>query len=152
MFVAGSAVEEGESLGAEAGAGISQERGDRVNNAAKRGANRSDNGHVFVTRFWNRWNKTSVGHEFRKLCNDASVPCYGFYRLRHCASTAMSLVATPHVQRKFMRHGQLQQQVVYTHTPDSEVDVAITKAKAKLLGEHVITLNEETNQEQGGGA
>lgn len=37
----------------------------------------------------------------------------------------MSLVATPHVHRKFMRHSQLQQQVTYTHTPDSEVDLAV---------------------------
>ena len=43
----------------------------------------------------------------------AGVPCHGFYRLRHCASTAMSLVASPHVQRKFMRHSQIQQQVTY---------------------------------------
>ena len=131
---------------------IHLERDSRLKKAAKRGVDHCDNGQVFLTRFWNPWNKTSVGHEFRKLCKETKISCYGFYRLRHCASTAMSLVATPHVQRKFMRHGQLQQQVVYTHTPDTEVDLAITKAKSKLLGECDITLNEERSPGQGGDA
>ncbi|MGB2863586.1 MAG: phage integrase N-terminal SAM-like domain-containing protein [Sedimentisphaerales bacterium] len=76
----------------------------------------------------------------------ARIPCYGFYRLRHCASTAMSLVATPHVHRKFMRHSQLQQQVTYTHTPDAEVDKAIMKAKKKLFGEDQAISNKGRNQ------
>lgn len=102
----------------------------------KRKVYHSDNGHVFITRFWKTWSKDATAGQFRKLCKKAKVPCYGFYRLRHCASTAMSLVATPHVHRKFMRHSQLQQQVTYTHTPDVEVDKAVELAKEKLLGEN----------------
>lgn len=90
---------------------------------------------MFVTKYWRPWRKDAVAEQFRKLCKAANVPCYGFYRLRHCASTAVSLVANPHVQRKFMRHSQLQQQVTYTHTPDAEVDAAISKARGKLLRE-----------------
>lgn len=60
----------------------------------------------------------------------------------------MSLVATPHVHRKFMRHSQLQQQVTYTHTPDAEVDKAIMKAKEKLFGEDYAISNEGRNREQ----
>ena len=131
---------------------VRQERVERIARAAKRGAHRDDNGHIFVTKYWRPWNKDAIGLQFNKLCKKAKVPCYGFYRLRHCASTAMSLVATPHVQRKFMRHGQLQQQVVYTHTPDTEVDMAITKAKAKLLGECDITLDVGKSPGQGGDA
>lgn len=100
----------------------------------KRGRPRDDAGRVFVTKYWRPWGKDAVAEQFRKLCKAANVPCYGFYRLRHCASTAISLVANPHVQRKFMRHSQLQQQVTYTHTPDAEVDAAITKARSRLLG------------------
>lgn len=100
---------------------------------ARRNPAASDNGHVFVTRYWRPWNKDATAEEFRKLCKRVGVPCYGFYRLRHCASTAMSLVATPHVHRKFMRHSQLQTQVTYTHTPDGEVDAAVMKAREKLL-------------------
>jgi integrase len=113
---------------------IRQERLELEARMAKRKALRCDNGHVFVTRFWKPWSKDAVAEQFRKLCKKAGVPCYGFYRLRHCASTAMSLVATPHVQRKFMRHSQLQQQVTYTHTPDAEVDLAVMMAREKLLG------------------
>jgi integrase len=112
----------------------------------KREVNHSDYGHVFVTRFWKPWSKDAIAGQFRKLCKKAKVPCYGFYRLRHCASTAMSLVASPHVHRKFMRHSQLQQQVTYTHTPDVEVDKAIVKAKKKLLGENTIISSSERNQ------
>lgn len=100
----------------------------------KRNRRRTDDGHVFTTRYWKRWSKDAVSHEFRKLCEAAKVPCHGFYRLRHCASTAISLVANPHVQRRFMRHAQLQQQVTYTHVPDGEVDDAVEKAKTRLLG------------------
>ncbi len=107
-----------------------------------------DNGHVFVTRFWKPWGKDSIAEQFRRLCQKVNVPCYGFYRLRHCASTVMSLVATPHVHRKFMRHTQLQQQVTYTHTPDVEVDKAIMKAKEKLFGEHRAISDEERNRGQ----
>ena len=116
---------------------------------AKRKIHHSDYGHVFVTRFWKLWSKDAVAEQFRKLCNKAKVSCYGFYRLRHCASTAMSLVATPHVHRKFMRHSQLQQQVTYTHTPDIEVDKAIIKAKEKLLGEEPTISSQEKDQEPG---
>jgi integrase len=119
-----------------------------VERMAQRKVHRSDHGHIFVTRFWRPWNKDAVAEQFRKLCKKAKVPCYGFYRLRHCASTAMSLVATPHVHRKFMRHSQLQQQVTYTHTPDVEVDKAIMKAKEKLFGKNQAISNEERNQEQ----
>jgi integrase len=101
---------------------------------AKRNPTASDDGHIFVTRYWRPWNKDATAEEFRKLCTRVDVPCYGFYRLRHCASTAMSLVATPHVHRKFMRHSQLQTQVTYTHTPDDEVDSAVMRARERLLG------------------
>lgn len=114
--------------------GLRRHRGELITRLAKRGRERSDEGHVFITRFWSPWSKDSVAEQFRKLCRKAGVPCYGFYRLRHCASTAMSLVASPHVQRRFMRHAQLQQQVTYTHTPDAEVDLAIAEARTKLLG------------------
>jgi hypothetical protein len=40
-----------------------------------------------------------------------------------------------------MRHSQLQQQVAYTHTPDTEVDLAVMKAREKLLGENVSIVN-----------
>jgi integrase len=110
-------------------------RGKLIIRLEKRGRPRDDVGRVFVTKYWRPWRKDAVAEQFRKLCKAADVPCYGFYRLRHCASTAVSLVANPHVQRRFMRHSQLQQQVTYTHTPDSEVDAAITKARSRLLGE-----------------
>jgi integrase len=103
--------------------------------------------HVFLTKFGHPWNKDALSEQFRKLCNKAGVPCYGFYRLRHCASTAMSLVASPHVHRKFMRHSQLQQQVTYTHTPDVEVNKAVMKAREKLFGKHCLISNEERSQE-----
>lgn len=119
-----------------------QERIMRRNPAA------SDNGHVFVTRYWRPWDKDATAEEFRKLCKRVGVPCYGFYRLRHCASTAMSLVATPHVHRKFMRHSQLQTQVNYTHTPDGEVDEAVMKAREKLLG--TATSGQESNPARAG--
>jgi integrase len=124
---------------------IRQQRAKLIIRMAQRKVHHSDYGHVFVTRFWKPWNKDAVAGQFRKLCKKAKVQCYGFYRLRHCASTAMSLVATPHVQRKFMRHSQLQQQVTYTHTPDAEVDEAILKAKEKLLGKELVTLSQERN-------
>jgi integrase len=126
---------------------VRHQRDERTAKALKRGAQRCDNGHIFVTRYWRPWNKDAIGLQFNKLCKKAKVPCYGFYRLRHCASTAMSLVSTPHVQRKFMRHGQLQQQVVYTHIPDAEVDAAIAKTKAKLLGQFNLILSEEKSRE-----
>ncbi len=115
---------------------IRKERALLVFRMRKRMVDHSDEGHVFVTRFWKLWTKDAIATQFRRLCKKAKVTCYGFYRLRHCASTAMSLVATPHVHRKFMRHSQLQQQVTYTHTPDIEVDKAIIQAKEKLLGEN----------------
>ncbi len=102
--------------------------------------------HVFLTKFLHPWNKDSIAEEFRKLCKKAGLPCYGFYRLRHCASTAMSLVANPHIHRRFMRHSQLQQQVAYTHTPDAEVDTAVMKAREKLLGLGRATSNPERNR------
>ncbi len=128
---------------------IRQQRAMLIIRMAKRKVHHSDYGHVFVTRFWKPWSKDAVAEQFRKLCKKAEVLCYGFYRLRHCASTAMSLVATPHVHRKFMRHSQLQQQVTYTHTPDIEVDKAIIKAKEKLLGEDTPISSLEKNQEPG---
>jgi len=127
---------------------IEQQRSRHILRLAKRAGVRSDKGHVFVTRFWRLWNRDAIAEQFRKLCKKAGLPCYGFYRLRYCASTAMSLVATPHVQRKFMRHSQLQQQVTYTHTPDTEVDLAVMKAKEKLLGRDGSILSEEKNQKQ----
>jgi len=113
---------------------LKQERHNLIDRLAKRDRTRSDMGHLFTTKYWRPWSKNAVAGQFRKLCKKAGVSCYGFYRLRHCASTAMSLVTTPHVQRKFMRHSQLQQQVTYTHAPDGEVDIAVMKARAKLLG------------------
>ncbi|MHC4299110.1 MAG: tyrosine-type recombinase/integrase [Planctomycetota bacterium] len=127
---------------------IKDKRAELIARMAKRKIHHCDDGNVFMTRFWRPWNKDAVAEQFRKLCKKAKVPCYGFYRLRHCASTAMSLVATAHVHRKFMRHSQLQQQVTYTHTPDIEVDRAVMKAKMKLLGEDGFTSDEERNLEQ----
>ncbi len=115
---------------------------------SKRGRRRSDAGSIFVTKFWKPWSKDAVAEQFRRLCKKAKVPCYGFYRLRHCASTAMSLVTTPHVQRKFMRHSKLQQQVTYTHAPDVEVDGAIMKARGKLLGGLRVIGGSQRSQEQ----
>jgi len=95
---------------------IRQERAALIKRTLKRNVvDHNDNGHVFVTRFWRPWHKDAISEEFRKLCKKAGVECYGIYRLRHCASTAVSMVASPHVQRKFMRHSQLQQQVTYTN-------------------------------------
>ena len=124
-----------------------QERAERIDRLAKRGRERSDNGQIFVTRYWKPWSKDSVAEQFRKLCDRSGVPCYGIYRLRHCSSTAMSLVATPHVHRRFMRHAQLQQQVTYTHTPDSEVDAALLKTKERLLGKSTPTSGQGKNPE-----
>jgi integrase len=93
--------------------------------------------HVFVTMFGKTWSKDSLAEQFRELCKKAGVPCHGFYRLRHCASTAVSLVASPHVQRKFMRHSQIQQQVAYTHMPDAEVDAAVMKTRGGTAGQDV---------------
>jgi integrase len=115
-------------------ADLTRQRQKLVQRLARRGRERSDAGHVFVTKYWRPWNKDAVAEQFRKLCKRAGVPCYGFYRLRHCASTAMALVAMPHVHRKFLRHKQLQQQVTYTHTPDDEVDAAVMRARERLLG------------------
>ena len=112
---------------------LKEEREERIIRLAKRTRLRSDEGHVFVTKFWRLWGKDALALQFRRLCRKAKVSCYGFYRLRHCASTAVALVTTPHVQRKFMRHSNLQQQVTYTHAPDGEVDAAIMKARARLL-------------------
>ena len=114
---------------------LRKERYELIARLARRGRKRSDHGRVFVTKYWRPWNRDAVAEQFRKLCQKAGVPCYGFYRLRHCASTALSLVAMPHVHRKFMRHKQLQQQAAYTHAPDAEVDTAIMKAYPKLLGD-----------------
>lgn len=127
---------------------IKQERAALIKRTLNRNIGRSDYGHVFVTRFWRPWHKDAISGEFRKLCKKVSVECYGIYRLRHCASTAVSMVASPHVQRKFMRHSQLQQQITYTHTPDAEVDKAIKEARKKLIGENIVTLVQERNQEQ----
>jgi len=127
---------------------IHRQRAVLIMKTAKRPLNNSDYGHVFVTRFRKPWSKDAVAGQFRRLCKKAGVPCYGFYRLRHCASTAMSLVATPHVHRKFMRHSQLQQQVTYTHTPDVEVDKAVVKVKEKLLGKNTLISSSERNLEQ----
>lgn len=127
---------------------IKQGRVALIKRTLKRNVDRSDYGHVFVTRFWRPWHKDAISEEFRKLCKKVGVKCYGIYRLRHCASTAVSMVASPHVQRKFMRHSQLQQQVTYTHTPDAAVDKAIIEARKRLLGENVITLGQGKNLEQ----
>jgi len=54
--------------------------------------------HVFITLFGQTWSKDSIAEQFRKFCKKAGGSCHGFYRLLHCASTAMSLVATPQVQ------------------------------------------------------
>jgi integrase len=104
--------------------------------------------HVFMTLFGKTWSKDAVAEQFRKLCRKAGVPCHGFYRLRHCASTAMSLVASPHVQRKFMRHSQIQQQVTYTHMPDAEVDAAVMKTRERLLGESQVSQGPGRSQAQ----
>ena len=127
---------------------IRLERVELIARMRKRRVEHCDKGHVFMTRFWRPWGKDAIAEQFRKLCKKAGVPCYGFYRLRHCASTVMSLVATPHVHRKFMRHSQLQQQVTYTHIPDAEVDKAIMKAKEKLFGGVQAISDEERNQER----
>ena len=128
---------------------IRKEREELIERLEKRGRERSDGGHIFVTRFWKLWSKDSIAEQFRKLCDKSDVPCYGIYRLRHCASTAMSLVTTPHVHRRFMRHAQLQQQVTYTHIPDGEVDMAVMKTKERLLGKNDATSSQGKNPEQG---
>ena len=127
---------------------IKHNRSELTARLAKRGQERSDGDHIFVTRFWRPWKKDSVAEQFRKLCIKAKVECYGFYRLRHSASTAMSLVASPHVQRKFLRHSQLQQQVTYTHTPDFEVDEAVMKARGRLLGGVFSTADQGKNPDR----
>jgi len=127
---------------------IKEQRSFRISKIADLKSADDTGGCIFLTRFKKPWNKDSIAEQFSKLCKKAGVPCFGFYRLRHCASTAMSLVATPHVHRKFMRHSQLQQQVTYTHTPDNEVDKAIMKAKEKLLGEDCVISSVERNPEQ----
>jgi integrase len=127
---------------------VRSERPTRLARAAKRGREYSDSGRVFMTKYWRPWNKDAISEQYRKLCIKSGVPCYGFYRLRHGASTAMSLVASPHVQRKFMRHAQLQQQVTYTHTQDAEVDIAVMAARSKLLGP--ATAGRESDHEQAG--
>jgi len=48
-----------------------------------------------------------------------------------------------------MRHSQLQQQVAYTHTPDAAVDLAVMKAREKLLGKHVSTSGRERSPGRG---
>ena len=128
---------------------LRKERTVLIERLEKRGRDRSDGGHIFVTRFWRLWNKDSIAEQFRKLCDKSGVPCYGIYRLRHCASTAMSLVTTPHVHRRFMRHAQLQQQVSYTHVPDGEVDMAVMKAKERLLGRNDTTSSRGRSPERG---
>jgi integrase len=125
---------------------VRSERRERVSRAAKKGRIRSDGGRIFITKYWRPWHRDAVAEQFRKLCKRAGVPCHGFYRLRHGASTAVSLVASPHVQRRFMRHAQLQQQVTYTHTPDAEVDAAVMEARFKLLGS--VTANQESDRER----
>jgi len=128
---------------------ILAERSARFARLLKRGRRRTDDGHVFVTRFWKPWSKDAISQQFHKLCKKAGVECYGIYRMRHCASTALSMVASPHVQRKFLRHSQLQQQV-YTHTPDFEVDRAVLKARERLLGAGRATSNLGSGRERGG--
>lgn len=113
---------------------VHEKREARILEFSKRGQYRSDEGHIFITKFWRTWTKDAIAQEFKKLCKKAGVRCYGIYRMRHCASTAISMVASPHVQRRFMRHSQLQQQVTYTHIADAEVDKAVAKARLKLLG------------------
>jgi len=129
-------------------AAVRSERSARLAQAVDRGREFSDAGRVFMTKYWRPWNKDAISEQFRKLCIKSGVPCYGFYRLRHGASTAVSLVASPHVQRKFMRHAQLQQQVTYTHTPDAEVDSAVMAARTKLLGPAIA--NRESDHGQAG--
>jgi integrase len=58
-----------------------------IDRMAKRGRPRSDKGHVFMTKFWNPWNKDAVAEQFRKLCKKAGVTCYGFYRLTRWSVT-----------------------------------------------------------------
>ncbi len=124
------------------------ERSRFVERMARRGRERDDGGHVFMTKFWRPWCKDALALQFRRLCKKAKVPCHGFYRFRHCASTAISLVANPHVQRRFMRHSQLQQQVAYTHVPDAEVDAAISKAKSQLLDESIEASGTDPQREE----
>ena len=130
--------------------GLRGHRRELIERMAKRGRDRTDEGHIFITRFWKPWNKDSVAEQFRRLCKKTKVPCYGFYRLRHCASTAVSLVATPHVQRKFMRHSRLQQQVTYTHAPDEAVDDALMATRKTLLGELRVIGDSQKNPERVG--
>ena len=118
----------------EAVEAVRQDRNGRTQRAARRGHWRSDEGRIFITRFWKPWSKDAVSEQFRRLCKQAKVTCHGFYRLRHCASTAIAEVAMPHVQRRFMRHRRLQQQVTYTHIQDEAVEKAIMEARLRLLG------------------
>jgi len=122
-------------------------RQELITRLAKRGRERTDEGHVFMTKYWRPWCKDAISLGFRRLCIQARIPCYGFYRLRHCASTAVASVAMPHVQRKFMRHTQVQQQVTYTHLADAEVDDAITRIERKLLGDFIPAAERSPAQE-----
>ena len=67
---------------------VRKERRALVERLARRGRERTDAGNFLVTKYWKAWDKNAIAGEFRKLCKKAGVPCYGFYRLRHCASTA----------------------------------------------------------------
>lgn len=129
---------------------VRRDRQELIHRLARRGRERSDGGHVFATRFWKKWSKDSIAQQFTRLCKELKIESRGFYRLRHSASTTISSVASPHVQRKFMRHSQLQQQVTYTHTPDAEVDEAVMRAREKLLNGASVTADQENDLEQTG--
>ena len=57
---------------------LNKERRRLIARMAQRGRQRSDSGYVFVTRFWRPWSKDAVSEQFKKLCEKAKVPCYGF--------------------------------------------------------------------------
>ena len=73
---------------------ICSHRKERVAKEPKPASDAPTSRHVFITMFGQTWSKDSVAEQFRKLCKKVGVPCHGFYRLRHCASMAMSLVAS----------------------------------------------------------
>jgi integrase len=79
-------------------ADLAKDRRQRIKKSLRRGCQRTDGGRVFITKFWRPWNRDAVAEQFRKLCKRANVPCFGFYRLRHCASTAMPVFVT-HLRR-----------------------------------------------------
>jgi len=52
---------------------LRRSRADCIARLKKRGRERADGGHVFVTKYWRPWNKDVVAEEFRKLCETTAL-------------------------------------------------------------------------------